>query len=46
MKYLSERACSTDFPILACAVALVGDKAEFAIGARPMKAELSALKKM
>ena len=40
VKYLSERACSTDFPILACAVALVGDKTEFAIGARPMKAEL------
>lgn len=40
VKYLSERACSTDFPILACAVALVGEKAEIAIGARPMKAEL------
>lgn len=38
MVYLSERMCSTDFPILACAVTLKDEKAYIAVGARPMKA--------
>ncbi len=38
--YLSERMSSTDFPILACAVAVKKGTAYISLGARPMKAEL------
>ncbi len=38
--YLSERMSSTDFPILACAVAVKEGKTYISLGARPMKAEL------
>ena len=37
---LSERACSTDFPILVCTVSISEGRVEAAIGARPMKADL------
>lgn len=44
--YLSERACSTDFPIIACAVSVSGDDIEVAVGARPMKADVVTMKGM
>ena len=37
---LSERACSTDFPILVCTVSISEGRVEAAIGARPMKADM------
>lgn len=40
---LSERACSTDFPILVCAVSISEGRIEAAIGARPMKADVVTL---
>ena len=43
---LSERACSTDFPILVCAVSISEGRVEAAIGARPMKAEVVTLAEM
>jgi CO/xanthine dehydrogenase FAD-binding subunit len=33
--YLSQRNSSTDFPVLTCAVSLLGDEARIVIGARP-----------
>lgn len=38
--YLSMRNQSTDFPVLACAVSLVGEEYRTAIGARPARAVL------
>ena len=43
---LSERACSTDFPILVCTVSISEGRVEAAIGARPMKAEAVTLAEM
>lgn len=45
---LSERACSTDFPILVCTVSISisEGRVEAAIGARPMKAEVVTLAEM
>lgn len=36
--YLSERTAATDFPLVACAVAVKDDKIYCSVGARPMKA--------
>lgn len=38
--YASQRNSATDFPVLACAVALRPDGVRCAVGARPMKAQL------
>ncbi|OUP51183.1 FAD binding domain-containing protein [Lachnoclostridium sp. An181] len=38
--YMSERAAATDFPLVACAVAIKGEKIFCSVGARPMKAIL------
>lgn len=38
--YLSERATATDFPLVACAIAIKEDQVFCAVGARPMKATL------
>ena len=40
VKYLTERAAATDFPIIACAVSNVGKSWKVSVGARPMKAAL------
>lgn len=42
VRYITERATSTDFPIIACAVSHVGDDWKISVGARPMKADLVA----
>lgn len=42
VRYITERATATDFPIIACAVSHVGDDWKISVGARPMKADLVA----